>query len=354
MDPLVPLFRILANNTTEINELIPNIIIIIVFILFSGYFSMAETAFSCCNRIRMSVKAENGSKSAKLALKVLDRYDRSLITLLVGNNIVNLGASTLGTVVFLIIFNNNESLASIVSTAVLTLLIFFFGELIPKNIAKSYPDSVATILCYPLIMMYYVFYPITIIFYGITRLVQKMFKADQADNNMTEDEFQAIVETVEEEGGLDEEESDIIQAAVEFGDITVGDVLTPLENVYAIDIRKTSRKELMTFLKDTEFSRIPVYEGTKDNVVGILHVRKYLKNIMKTRNFLSRAAISEPLVVKGSSKLDDMLDFFKENKKHMAIVKNDEGKTIGIVTMEDVLEELIGEQTLNIKQGGNK
>lgn len=354
MDPLVPLLHILANNNSGTKNIVPYIITIFIFILFSAYFSMAETTLSCCNRIRMSVKAENGSKSAKLVIKLLDKFDKSLITLLVGNNIANLAASTLGTLVFLVVFNYNESLASAISTAVLTILIFFFGELIPKNIAKSHPDSVVMIMCYPLIVLYYLFYPVTIIFYGITRLVQKIFKADQVDNNITEDEFQAIVEAVEKEGGIDEEESDIIQAAVDFGDITVSNVLTPIEKVFALDIKNTSRKELITHLKNTEFSRIPVYDGEKNNIIGILHVRKFLKNYMKTKNGSARAAISEPPTVNASYKLDDMIDFFKDNKKHMAVVKNDDNVTIGIVTMEDVLEELIGEQDLNLKQGGSK
>lgn len=350
MDPLVPLTSIFENKVFTTNT-----IIIVILILLAAYFSMAETTMSCCNRIRISVKAENGSKSAKLVLKVLDKFDKSLITILVGNNIAHLLASTLGTVVFLVVFNNNESLATAVSTAVLTILVFFFGELIPKNIAKSYPDSLCMILAYPLIVLYYLFYPIMIIFYGITKLTQKIFKVDQTDNTMTEDEFQAIVETVEEEGGIDEEESEIIQAAIDFGDITVKDVLTPIENVLSIDIKRTSRKELMFFLKNTEFSRLPVYDGEKNNIIGIFHVRKFLKNVMKTKNFSARAAISEPLVVRDSYNLDDMVDFFKENKRHMAIVKNDENKTIGIVTMEDVLEELIGEQSLKtIASGGMK
>lgn len=354
MDPLVPLLHILANNTNGTKNIVPYIIIVVLLILLSAYFSMAETALSCCNRIRMSVKAENGSKSAKLVLKLIEKFDKSLITLLIGNNVVNLAASTIATMVFLIVFNYNESLASAVSTAVLTLIIFFAGELIPKNIAKSYPDKIVMILAYPLIVLYYLFYPLSIIFYGINKLIQKIFKVNNNDTNFTEDEFQAIVETVEEEGGIDEEESDIIQAAVDFGDIKVSDVLTPIDKIVAIDIKKTSRKELMNFLLDTIYSRIPVYDGDKSNIIGILHVRKFLKNVMTTKSISVRAAITEPLVVSSNYKLDDMIEFFKENKKHMAVVKDDEGKTIGIVTMEDVLEELIGEQGLLAPQGGNK
>lgn len=346
MDPLVPLSQVLSISNPS--NFIGTLLIILVLIIFSAFFSATETAFSCCNRIRMKVKAEGGSKSAKLVMKVLDGYDRSLITLLIGNNIVNLTASSLATVVFMIVFNNNESLATTISTVVMTLLIFFFGESVPKNIAKRNPEKYSCIFVYPIVVLHVIFYPVMLIFYGITLLVKKIFHGDKEEAIMTEDEFQTIVGIVEEEGVIDEEESDIIQAAVDFGDITVKDVLTPIEKVFGIDIKKASRKELMNILRSTEFSRIPIYDGDIKNIIGIFHVRKFLKSYMKSKTYSPRSAISEPLIVRDTFKLDDMVDFFKEKKVHLAVVKNEQGETLGIVTMEDVLEELIGEQNLKL------
>lgn len=350
MDPLVPLSRVLAISSPS--NVIWSIVLILVLIIASAFFSATETAFSCCNRIRLKVKAESGSKSAKLVTKILDSYDKSLITLLIGNNIVNLTATSLATVVFMFLLHNNESLATTLSTVVMTILIFFFGESIPKNIAKRNPEKYACIFCYPIAVMHIIFYPLMLIFYGITLIAKKIFHGDTEEAIMTEDEFQTIVGIVEEEGGIDEEESDIIQAAVDFGDITVKDVLTPIDKVFGINIRNLSKKELLNTLKQTEFSRIPIFENEIKNIKGIFHVRKFLKSYMKQKSFSPRAAISEPLIVYEDYKLDDMVDFFKEKKVHLAVVKNKNEETVGIVTMEDVLEELIGEQ--NLKQVKNE
>lgn len=340
MDPLVPLQSLILTNTTKIYGFTA---LIVVLIILSAFFSASETALTCCNRVRMKVKAENGSKSAKLVMKLLGMYDKSLITLLIGNNIVNVSSSAIATVVFLIVFNNNKNLASTISTIVMTLLVLFFGEVIPKNMAKEKADKFVLFCCYPLFFFHIIFFPLMLIFNGLLLLVKKIFKMDENKTTMTEDEFQGIVETVEEEGGIDEEESDIIQAAVDFGDITVKSVLTPIDKVVAIDVKKMAKRELIEYIKNVEYSRIPVYDGTIDNIIGILHIRKCLKNIMNTKSFSIKSAISEPFFVLDNCKLDDMIDIFKLQKKHLAIVKDANEKNIGIVSMEDVLEELVGE-----------
>lgn len=351
MDPLVPLSQTFITNPTK---LAIYIVIIIVCVIWSAFFSATETALTCSNRVRIKVKAENGSKSAKLVLKFIDNYDKSLITILIGNNIVNNIASSLGTVVAIMLLAN-KGMASVLATIILTIIIFIFGEVTPKNLAKNNPEKAITIFSYIFVIFYIIFFPLMLVLHFILWSIQKLLGIDKNENVITEDDFQDIIETVEEEGGIDEEESDIIQAAVEFGDITVKDVLTPMEKVFAIDLRKLSRRELMKFLEDTKFSRIPVYEGNPNKIVGILHVRKFLKNAMKSRNFSIRTAITEPLFVKDSFKLDDMTEFFKKEKKHMAFVKDDDNKIIGLVTMEDVLEELVGElKEQSPKVGGTK
>lgn len=354
MDPLVPLSQILSNvNSGDTTKIYIYLIIILICIIFSAFFSATETAMTCCNRVRLKVKAENGSKSSKLALKLIDMYDRSLIALLIGNNIVNIAASSLGTVIALFLLVN-EGLATTVSTVVMTIVIFLIGEVFPKNVAKTKPEKYLQIFSYPMIVLYVIFYPLTMILNFILWLVKKIFKVDNDQNTLTEDEFQGIIEIVEEEGVLDEEESDIIQAAVDFGDITVKDVLTPVKDIISIDVKTMSRKAIIEYLNNSEYSRIPVYEGNINNIVGVLHVRKFLKNAMKSRNFSVKTSISAPFFVQDDTKLDDMLDIFKKEKKHMAFVKNNDGHIVGLVTMEDVLEELIGEQVEVNEQGGNK
>ena len=354
MDPLGPSSRLLANVTSgDTTKVYIYLLIIFICIICSAFFSATETAMTCCNRVRLKVKAENGSKSAKLALKLIEMYDRSLIALLIGNNIVNTLASSIGTVVAIILVANRGT-ATTIATIVMTILVFLFGEVFPKNIAKSKPETYIQIFCYPMIVLYYIFYPLTLIFSFLVWIVKKIFKVESDQNTITEDEFQGIIEIVEEEGVLDEEESDIIQAAVDFGDITVKDVLTSVENIVSIDIKKMSRKALMEYLNKSEYSRIPVYEDNEHNIVGVLHVRKFLKNAMKSRNFSVRTAISAPFFVKDDTKLDDMVEIFKTEKKHMGFVKNSDNKIIGLVTMEDVIEELIGEESRTPKNGGAK
>lgn len=336
-----PLSKILMINTIKTTNISFYVVIIIILILCSAFFSASETSITCCNKIRIKVKAEKGNKTAKAVLKVCDMYDRYLITLLIGNNIVNLFAASLATTLALSIFNS-EVLATTLATAIMTVLIFLFGEILPKNFAKSHSEGFAGFCCYILMGIYYLTYPLMMIFNFILWGFKKVFKLNDAENKITEDEFQGIVDAIEEEGRIDEEESDIIQAAVDFGDITVKDVLTPLNEVTSIDIKKIAKKELISYLQNVNFSRIPVYSNEMDNIVGILYVRKALKNIIKNKNFSIRSAIGEVLYLNQNLKIDEALEVFKEQKKHLAIVKDDNNHVVGLVTMEDVMNQLIG------------
>lgn len=348
MDPLVPLsyFFIIANTTVNYST----IGIIVVLILFSALFSAVETALTCCNHVRLKIKAEDGSKSAKLVLRILKRYDQSLISLLIGNNIVNNLASSLATVFALAIIIDDAT-ATLLSTVVITILVFMFGEIIPKNIAKANPDKVAQILCYPLAVVYVLLYPIMQIFNFILWIFKKIFKIKDDENTLTEDEFQDIIVNSEEEGILDEEESDIIQAAVDFNDITVNSVLTPKERIVSLNYDKLSRNEILKSINDIKYTRIPVYKGNPDNIVGILNIRKFLKMAMSSKKFALKQSMSEVLVVKENAELNEVIELFKTKKSHMAIVKGHGGKLVGLVTMEDVLEELVGEVKAIAKGG---
>ncbi len=347
MDPLVPLSQINFSNlilTSTQNQTLENILIIIVLILLSAFFSMSETVFSTCNKIRLKIKAEDGNRHAKLAMKIIDNYDKSLITILIGNNIVNLTSSSLATLVAISLIPN-EGVASLVSSIILTLIVLFFGEVFPKNIAKANSDKLCLFLSYPIRFLMIIFTPISIIFYGITILIKKIFGSRESEPEMTEDDLQNIVEAIEEEGVIEEEESDLIQSAIEFDSIVVKEIFTPRKKIYAINIRDDREELIKTLVEgNIPFSRIPVYDGSIDNIIGILHVRKFLKEYMLDRDVDIKSLLIEPYFVKPNIKLDDMLDGFSQHKTHIAIVTNNNERVIGMVTMDDVLEELVGEQ----------
>lgn len=343
MDPLVPLSSIYFLNSFT-NQTLENILIIIILIFLSAFFSMSETVFSTCNKVRLKIKAEDGNKHAKKAMKVIDNYDKSLITILIGNNIVNLTASSLATLVAVSLILN-EGVASLVASVIMTILVLLFGEVIPKNVGKANADKICLFLAYPIRFLMIIFTPVSIIFYGITLLVKKIFGAKEDEPEMTEDDLQNIVEAIEEEGVIDEEESDLIQSAIEFDSIVVKEIFTPRKNIFAINIRDDRDNLIKTLVEgNISFSRIPVYDGSLDNVIGILHVRKFLREYMLNKDIDIKSLLIEPYFVKPNINLDDMFDGFSQHKTHIAIVINNNERVVGMVTMDDVLEELVGEQ----------
>lgn len=314
-------------------------IIFFALVIMSGFFSMSETAFAYCNRIKLKVKADDGNKSAKLALNIVENFDNSLITILIGNNIVNILSSTIATVIGIFLFKENGTLVATVFTTVVVLL---FGEIIPKNIATVWSDRIALITCYPIYFFKIILFPLSIVYMGFLKLLNKIFKTDKKDPVITEDEFTDIIESIEEEGLIEEEESDIIQSAVDFGDITIKEIYTKLENVVAIDIN-SSKDQITQTLLEENYSRIPVYSSKPDNIIGILHVRTYLKQVMTKKDYSIKKSLIKPFFVNVDSKIDDVFEEFRKKKMHIAIVVDNNKKVIGMVTMEDVLEELVGE-----------
>ena len=341
MDPLVPLsyLDLFIANTTPRYSLIW---VVVILVICSAFFSAVETALTCANRVRLKLKAEDGSHSAKLALRLINKYDQSLISLLIGNNVVNILASSLVTLITLSAIQD-DTIATIVATVIVTIIIFIFGETIPKNIAKANPDKTAQILCYPLSVIYVLIFPIMQIFNFILWLFKVSFKITDDENTLTEDEFQDIIVNTEEEGIIDEEESDIIQAAVEFNDITVKDVYTPKEKIVSLDYSKLTKNQLLKQVNNIKYTRIPIYLFDKDNIIGILNTRKLLKVAMSSKKFTIKQALSEVIKVKDTAEISDVIEIFKAKKCHLAIVTDQDDKLVGLVTMEDILEELVGE-----------
>ncbi len=316
-------------------------IIILIFLLLSGLFSATESAFINCNKYKIKVLADDGKTSAKFACYLLEKNDSTIITLLIGNNVVNVATSILATLLFVNILKS-DSAGSIVSTIVITILVFIFGEIIPKNIGKVNSDKFVINTAIPLGFVMILFFPITIIFVGLIKLVRKIMKYEKSSEDFTEDDFQNVVDKFGQDDVIEEEESEIIIAAIDFGERIVNDVLTKRDNIVALDIKKCTNKYLLRYLETVTYSRIPIYQGSIDNIIGILHVRSYLKEYCKNNKVKVSDCLHPCYVVNSKIKLDDMFKGFNERKTHIAIVK-EKNRTIGMITMKDVLEELVND-----------
>ena len=316
-----------------------HIIIIVVCVLLSAYFSATETAFSTFNRIRVKNMAEKGNKKAALALRLADNYDSLISAILIGNNIVNILASAMATLLFakLII---NQDLAATVSTAVLTIVILVFGEISPKTIAKYNPERFVLFSAPIINFVRVLLFPFIIIFNGWQKLLAKLFKKNE-DQGMTEEELISIIEEAEEEGDIDKEESDLIKSAIEFGDLEVGDIFTPRIDITALPVGADKETVAKTF-SESGYSRLPVYDGDIDNVVGILYYKDFYTVAYKTNVALDE--IIKPVIyVAKTQPVNELMKDLQEKQLHMAVVTDEFGSTAGIVTLEDILEEIVGE-----------
>ena len=315
------------------------ILVILFCIIMSAYFSATETALSTFNRIRMKNMAEKGNKRAALVLKLADKYDTLLSTILIGNNIVNILASSLTTLLFVELLQGGSlaEWSSAIATAVLTVIILTFGEISPKTVAKKKPETFAMFAAPLINALTYVFIPLTFIFGQLQRLLSRMFKNDD-ENAVIEEELISMVEEAEEDGSFDKEESDLIKSAIEFADLEVSDIFTPRIDITAVS-KTASREEIDKVYTDSGFSRLPVYDGDIDNLVGILYYKDFY-----TTDFETIDEILKPvLYVAMTQKINDLMKELQEKQRHMAIVLDEFGSTAGLVTLEDALEEIVGE-----------
>ena len=316
-------------------------IILVVLIIFSAYFSATETAFSTLNRIRLKNAADSGDKKAGKVLKLAENYDKLITTVLVGNNIVNILASSLATVYFIDLLTDTSlsSLATTISTAVMTVAVLIFGEVCPKSAAKKSPEKFAR-FAYPFIaFLCVVLTPITIMLRGITKLMS--LRKSKDEDVITEDEILTFVEEAELEGGIDEQEGELIRSAVEFNDLEAQEILTHRVDIVAISEDEELEK-IERFFCDTGFSRLPVYSDTIDNIVGVIHHKDFY-NKVKNGECKLDGIVNKVVSVHKSIKIGDLLKLLQKEKSHMAVVADDYGGTLGIVTMEDIIEELVGE-----------
>ena len=316
------------------------IAIIIACIIMSGFFSATETAFSTFNRIRVKNLAEKGNKRAERVISLSDNYDALITTILIGNNIVNILCAALGTLVFVDLLHGNQDLATTLSTVVITLAVLIFGEISPKSIAKRRPESFAMFACTPIYMLYVLFYPLSFVFKKWQNLLAKMFKSDE-DKGITEEELVSIIEEAEESGDIDEDESELIKSAIEFNDLEVADIFTPRIDITSLPV-DAERETIEKQFEESGYSRIPVYDGDLDNIVGILYHKDYYMTDFDKDSPITE--ILKPVIfVTKTQKIGDVLKDLQEKQLHLAIVTDEYGSTAGIVTLEDIIEEIVGE-----------
>ncbi len=326
------------------------IIIIIILVIFSAFFSGCETAFTSSNRIRLRTLADEGNKRAEKVLNLLDKYDRFISTDLIGNNLVNIMSTSIATVMFVNIalhFGWGENIGTTLSTIVMTLLVLTFGEVLPKGIAKAMPEKMA-MFCYPLIKsLTYIFLPISIIFEKLQRVALRLFKKENKDNSITEDELLTIIDEIEEEGKIKPYEKELISSAIKFDDIEVKEIVTPRNEIVAIE-QNASVDEIHNVFKESKFTRLPVYKDSIDNIIGVLNEKDFYQELMDLedhpdKEFKIKDYMKPVHFFYDEAKISIVFRQFKENKFHLAVVLDQFDGTLGIITLEDVLEELVGE-----------
>ncbi len=315
--------------------------LIVVLIFCSAFFSSAETAYSSVSKVRLKNYADNGNKKAKRALAISEEYGRLISTILIGNNIVNIAASSLATLLFVSFLG--DATGTLLSTVVLTIIVLTFGEVLPKNMAKQSSESLCMSYSGVLYVLLIIFKPFSAMFEALSRVATRLASHGKKQKpTYTEDELKYIIESSEEEGVLEEQESELVQSALEFDEKTAYDILTPRVDMVALDIDEDPMVVLKTIITE-RFSRIPVYKDNVDNIVGVLHTRDYLESLLNDPDTKMKNLLQPAYFIYRTKTLSSLLSDFKYKKLHIAIVTDDYGGTLGIVTMEDLLEQLVGD-----------
>ena len=320
-------------------------VVIFVMICLSAYFSASEIAFNSANKMRLRRAAEGGSKTAKVAYDIVEKFTTALCAILIGNNLANIAVSTCTTLIVMNLFKDHVELASTVATILVTVVILICGEIVPKVFSKQNADVVVRIVAIPTRVLTYILLPLVFIVMSIVGLLRKVWGKDRSDDEPTvsEEELVTIIDTVEEEGVINEEQSDLLQSTLDFGDTTIEKIMTPRINMTAIDIDDEEEAINAIVADVAQFSRLPVYEDSIDNIIGILSMNKYYKATLEVEKPDIRSLLLKPCKLHKTMKLPAALAKLREAKMHLAIVIDEFGGTLGVVTMEDILEELVGD-----------
>ena len=315
---------------------------IVICVYLSSFFSGSEMSYSSCSRMRLESEMEEGSKKARIALYIVDHFDDALGAILIGNNLVNIACSSLGSVAVILITGTDRY--AWVATVILTIAVIIFGETIPKITAKKGANNYAKKYAFIIRFLMIVLKPLVLIFVGLIALITAPMKGEliEDDSDGKVEELQTIIETAEDEDVIDEEESELVQAAIEFPDVSASEAMTARVDVLAIDI-EDSWDEIIATIAKSHYTRIPVYEGSIDHIIGVLHMNKFLKAIVDSDEVDIRALLMEPCYVYKTMKLPEVLAAFRKHRQHLAVVVDEYGGTLGIISMEDVLEQVVGD-----------
>lgn len=314
---------------------------IIVCVFFSNFFSSSEMAYSACNRARLLKSTEDGSKKAAVAVKIVDRFDDTLSAILIGNNLVNIAASSLGSLAVIELLGDGYAW---VSTLVITVVVIIFGETMPKIIAKGSANRIAMSHAYFVRFLGIVLKPLVWLVVGLVRLICLPFKGEKRDDDedAAAQELSSIIETAEDEDVLDEDRSELVQAAIDFSDIMASEVMTARVDMLALDV-EDDWDELLKVIDESPYSRIPVYEDSIDNIIGVLYLNHFLKALAGEEKPDIRSSLMPVCYVYKTMKLPAVLSELRHAKQHLAVVVDEYGGTLGVLSMEDVLEQLVGE-----------
>ena len=333
------------------SDSIPLWIIFIICVIGGAYFAATESAFSAVNKIKIKSMADDGQKSAKGVLAILNNFEKALTTLLIGNNVTKIAGASVFTILATDIFRDGlgksetylESFEfSIICSVMSTAIIFLFSEMIPKSFANDRSQTVSLFFQGSLRLLMKLLFPIAALFNLISNGAKKLFSKGEAEPSITEDELTEIIETAEEEGIVDEEQSDMLKSALEFTKTTVDEIMTMEKDMNAISVNATPA-EVLPLILNTVHSRFPVRAANSDRIVGILRVRTYLKEYRRNQRVNIRSIMTTPYIVRENAKIDDLLTHMRQHKIQMAIVQDEKKKVVGLVTIEDILEELVGE-----------
>ena len=314
------------------------LIVVLVSILLSAYFASSETAFAAVSRVRLRTMADKGNKKAKTALWICDRFDKTLSTILIGNNIFHAACASVST---LLVLSAYGPVYTTVGTLITTLVVYLFAEMIPKSLAKDHAEAFALAFAPSMRLLVRLLTPISAIFMGISNLMSRFFSAEDK-TSVTEEEIISVIETIEDEGVLDPDKQALVNSAMEFRENVAEEVMTPMSDVVSVPIN-ISAKDLADLVKSLPYSRIPVYEREKDNVVGILPVSVFLGLFAAGKPVVLRKILLKPYVFDRKTEIPNLLQRMRLNKLHMVFIVDEKRTKLGIVTMEDLLEELVGD-----------
>ena len=320
-------------------------LVIFLMICLSAYFSASEIAFNSANKIRLRRAAEGGSKTAKIAFKITEKFTTALSAILIGNNLANIAVSTCTTLIILNLFRNHVALASSIATVLITIVILIFGEIIPKVVAKQNADSVVRFIAIPTRILTVILSPFVFVVMLFLFVLRKIWGKDhkEDDPTVTEEDIVTIIDTIEEEGLINEEQGELLQSTLDFHDTTIEKIMTPRIDMTAIDIDSDRDKIIGMLTDNMQYSRLPVYKDSIDNIIGVLSLTRYYKASLANDEPDIESLLMKPCRLHKTMKLPAALAKLRDSKMHLAVVIDEFGGTLGIVTMEDILEEIVGD-----------